>query len=78
MDVNGKEMHNLYKFLKRYSPLFSHKLGRSRRINDFYDKFLTDRYGEVKKFYGPQTDYAVIEQDLKKLLEEKFYEKKYQ
>jgi glutathione peroxidase-family protein len=53
IDVNGKEMHNLYKFLKRFSPLFVHKLGRAKRINDYYDKFLTNRFGEVKHFYGP-------------------------
>lgn len=70
-------MHNLYKFLKRFSPLFIHKLGRARRIDDYYDKFITNRFGEVKHFYGPKTEYAIIEQDIKKLLEEAFYEKKY-
>jgi glutathione peroxidase-family protein len=77
LDVNGKEMHNLYKFLKRQSPLFIHKYGRARRINEYYNKFLTDRYGEVKHYYGPKTEYAVIEADIRRLLEEKFYEKKY-
>jgi glutathione peroxidase-family protein len=78
LDVNGKEMSNLYKFLKRYSPLFVHKYGKSRRINDYYFKFLCNRYGEVKHFYGPNVEYAMIEADIKKLLEEQFYEKKYQ
>ena len=32
MDVNGNEMHNLYRFLKRNSPLFIPKYGRSTRI----------------------------------------------
>jgi glutathione peroxidase-family protein len=77
MDVNGSGMHNLYKFLKRYSPLFVHKYGRSRHINDYYHKFLTNRYGEVKYYYGPQTEYAMIEQDIKRLLTEKFFEQKY-
>ena len=61
LDVNGKEMHNLYRFLKRGSPLFVPRYGRARRINEHYTKFLCDRYGEVKHQYGPQTDYAVIE-----------------
>lgn len=78
LDVNGKEMHNLYRFLKRNSPLFVHRYGRARRINEFYDKFVTNRYGEVKHYYGPQTEYAVIEADIRKLLEEKFIEQKYQ
>jgi glutathione peroxidase-family protein len=78
LDVNGKEMHNLYRFLKRTSPLFVHRYGRARRITDYYDKFVTNRYGEVKYYYGPRTEYAVIEADIRKLLEEKFIEQKYQ
>lgn len=70
-------MHNLYKFLKRESPLFVHRYGRARRINDYYTKFLTNRYGEVKHQYGPNVEYAVIEADIRKLLEEAFYEKRY-
>jgi glutathione peroxidase-family protein len=70
LDVNGKEMHNLYRFFKRNSSLFVHRYGRARRINEFYDKFLTNRYGEVKFYYGPRTEYAVIEADIRKLLEE--------
>ena len=77
MDVNGKEMHNLYRFLKRGSPLFVHRYGRSKRINEYYSKFLCNRYGEVKHYYGPQVEYAVIESDIRKLLEEKFYEQRY-
>ena len=61
MDVNGKEMHNLYRFLKRNSSLFVHRYGRARRINEYYDKFLCDRYGEVKHQYSPHVEYAVIE-----------------
>lgn len=77
LDVNGKEMHNLYRYLKRNSPLFIHRYGRSRKIDDHYSKFLCDRYGEVKHYYAPQVEYAVIEADIKRLLEEKFYEPKY-
>lgn len=53
MDVNGREMHNLYKFLKRQSPLFIHRYAGSRRIADYYTKFLCNRYGEVKHYYQP-------------------------
>jgi glutathione peroxidase-family protein len=77
LDVNGKEMHNLYRFLKRNSSLFVHRYGRSRRITEHYSKFLCNRYGEVKHYYAPQTEFAVIEADLKRLLEEKFYEQRY-
>lgn len=77
LDVNGKEMHNLYRFLKRNSPLFVNKFGLSRRIDEHYSKFLCNRYGEVKHQYSAGIEYAVIEADIKRLLEEKFYEKKY-
>ena len=77
MDVNGREMHNLYRFVKRQSSLFMPKIGRSRRIDDYYSKFLCNRYGEVKHYYPPQTEYAIIEADIKRLLEEKFYAEKY-
>jgi|LauGreDrversion4_2_1035121.scaffolds.fasta_scaffold1039295_1 glutathione peroxidase len=77
MDVNGSEMHNLYRFLKRNSPLFVHRYGKSRRINEYYTKFLCNRYGEVKHYYTPHVEYAIIEADIKRLLEEKYYEKKY-
>ena len=70
LDVNGKEMHNLYRFLKRHSTLFVHRYGRARRIDEHYTKFLCNRYGEVKHQYPAQTEYAKIEADIKKLLEE--------
>jgi len=38
---------------------------------------LCNRYGEVKHFYHPAVEYAVIEADIKKLLEEKFLEERY-
>ena len=52
VDVNGKEMCDLYKFLKRQSPgLFNKKFGMAARINEHYTKFLCNRYGEVKHMY---------------------------
>ena len=38
MDINGNEMDNLYKFLKRNSALFSPKFGRAYRIKESYAK----------------------------------------
>ena len=75
MDFNGNEMHNLYRFLKRNSPLFVPAYGRAIRINEYYTKvciitfynlitpmqFLCDRYGRVKHFYDPNVEIAVIE-----------------
>lgn len=82
-------MHNLYRFLKRNSVLFSPKLGKAHRIKESNAKvffilfnlnflqFLCNRYGEVKHFYNPGVEFAVIETDVRKLLEEQFNESRY-
>ena len=46
--------------------------GRSMRVKEHNAKFLCNRYGEVKHFYSPQVEHAVIEGDIKKLLEQEF------
>jgi glutathione peroxidase-family protein len=68
VDVNGKEMSNLFKFLKRNSPLFIYKAGRAVPIKEHYTKFLLDRYGVVKHYYPSQTEMAKIEADIKTLI----------
>lgn len=37
-------------------------------IYDYNCKFLFDRYGEVRHYYTPKTELAVIEADIKELL----------
>lgn len=68
-------MHNLYKFLKRNSPLFIPRYGRANRIYDHNTKFLTDKYGKVRYYYGARVELSVIESDIHKLLEERYSEK---
>ena len=74
MDVNGKEMDNLYKFLKRQSPLFTPAYGKASHIKQHYSKFLCNKYGEVKHYYEPSVEIAIIEADIRKLLDEEFFE----
>lgn len=50
--------------------------GRSIRVKEHYEKFLCNRYGEVKHYYSPQVEMAVIEGDIKTLLEEEFDKEK--
>jgi hypothetical protein len=38
---------------------------------------LCNRYGEVKYYYRPEEDYAKIEEDIKRLLTERFVQEKY-
>ena len=52
MDVNGSEIHDLFKFLKRNTPeLFVPRFGMAKRIYDYNTKFLLNRNGEVKYYY---------------------------
>ena len=72
MDVNGKEMHDLFKFMKRHTQFFVPRYAMATRIYDYNTKFLCNRYGEVKHYYPPSTDLAVIEQDIAKLIKEEY------
>jgi glutathione peroxidase-family protein len=63
-------MSTLFRFLKRNSPLFEAKYGAARRINEHYNKFLLDRYGIVKHYYTGNTEFAVIEADIRRLISE--------
>lgn len=47
-------------------------------IKEHNSKFLTDRYGLVRKYYAPQVETAVIEADIKKLLIEEFNASKFE
>ena len=70
-------MDNLYKFLKRQSPLFVPAYGKASYIKHHYTKFLCNKYGEVKHQYEPSIEIAVIEADIRKLLDEEFFEEKF-
>ena len=42
-----------------------------------FEKFLCNRYGEVKHFYAPEVEFAVIESDIRRLLDEEFMEEEF-
>ena len=71
-------MHDLYRVLKRQSDLFIYRYGMAPHLKEHNSKFLTNKYGEVKHYYSPQVEFAVIEADIKKLVAEEFYEAKFQ
>lgn len=78
VDLNGPEMHMLFRFLKRNTPkLFVPRYGMAAHIYEHHSKFLCNRYGQVKHYYPPSTELAVIENDIKDLIAEKYVEKKY-
>jgi glutathione peroxidase-family protein len=78
MDINGNEMHDLYKYLKRESPLFVAKKAKSERIREPFGKFLCDRYGRVRKYFPHDAGLERIIGDLDEILEGEFDAKEYE
>jgi glutathione peroxidase len=64
VDVNGKDTHELYKFLKKEQK----GLLGSEKIKWNFTKFLIDKSGNVVKRYAPQTKPLSIEKDIKNLI----------
>ena len=75
--MNGMAMHDLYKVLKRQSKLFIWRYGMAMHIKEHNSKFLANKYGEVKHFYSPQVEMAVIEGDIKNLIAQDFDEARF-
>ena len=63
-------MHDVFRFMKRNSSLFVPRYGMAMHIYDYHSKFILNRYGQVKHFYGSNVEWPVIEADIKKLLDE--------
>jgi len=66
IEVNGKNTHPLYLFLKKEDP----KKPVNTDIKWNFTKFLIDRNGQVKRRYPPSTTPEELESDVMKLLEE--------
>ncbi|MFC0557448.1 glutathione peroxidase [Halalkalibacter alkalisediminis] len=62
INVNGKDAHPLYKYLKK-----AKKGILSSEIKWNFTKFLVDQNGQVVERYGPNVEPAKIEADIKKL-----------
>ena len=75
--MNGKEMAPLYMYLKRNSTLFNASMARAFHIKENYSKFVLDRYGQVQHYYSGATEFAVIEADIKRLIQDEFDQKKF-
>jgi glutathione peroxidase len=64
IEVNGKNAHPLFDFLKSEAP----GLLGSKGIKWNFTKFLVNKKGEVVKRYAPTTKPEAIESDIKNLL----------
>jgi glutathione peroxidase len=67
IDVNGKNAHPLYKFLKAAQP----GILDSEKIKWNFTKFLINREGKPVNRYSPQTKPEELRSDIEKLLAEK-------
>ncbi|MXV39314.1 redoxin domain-containing protein [Flavobacteriaceae bacterium Ap0902] len=63
IDVNGKDTHPVFEYLKDQLGGFLVK-----NIKWNFTKFLVDRHGKPYKRYAPYTQPSVLEDDIKKLL----------
>ena len=76
--MNGPEMCELYKFLKRNTrDFFIPRYGMATHIYDYHEKFLCNRYGALEKHYPPSAEYAIIERDIAELLKVMYNEEKF-
>lgn len=63
IDVNGKNEHPLYKYLKDNCPVDTGK-----KIKWNFTKFLVDREGNIVNRFGPSVKPNTFEEEIKKLL----------
>ncbi len=63
IDVNGKNEHPLYKYLKDNCPVDTGK-----KIKWNFTKFLVDREGNVINRFGPSAKPSSFEEEIKKVL----------
>jgi glutathione peroxidase len=70
VDVNGREAHSLYRFLKSQKPGSLGFLGMSR-IRWNFTKFLVDREGNVAARFGPSVAPKSLAGTIENLLERK-------
>lgn len=68
MEINGKNTHPLYRFLRTNSTLYNPTKKDCARVGSDFTKFLVDKYGNVVKVYPPGTNTKALEEDIETLL----------
>ena len=69
-EVNGKECHDVWKYLRVNSVLYDAKKKRAKEIPWNFAKFLMDKDGHVIKYYNPRIDPVGMIGDIQDLLKE--------
>jgi len=68
LDVNGRETHPIYHFLKRFSILFKQYKNEAMPIPWNFSKFLVDKSGKVITFQGPKSSALDLEPAIREQL----------
>lgn len=65
LDVNGKNTHPMFHFLKRYSTLYRPRRGKAMPIPWNYGKFVVGPAGDVIAFAGPTASPLSLEEKIR-------------
>ena len=66
--MNGKNTHELYKYLRTYSSLYDEKKKVSREIPWNYTKFLVSGDGKKVRYFNPREDPVKLKPFIDKFL----------
>mmetsp|Transcript_22009 Transcript_22009/g.24449 ORF Transcript_22009/g.24449 Transcript_22009/m.24449 type:complete len:122 (-) Transcript_22009:160-525(-) len=69
IDVNGPNTHEVFKFCRRYSPLYDENSDTVKNIPWNFTKFLIDGNGKVVGYYPPKEDPEKLRPKIEELLE---------
>ena len=69
VDVNGEETHEVFKYVRRYSPLYDYKTKQIRSVPWNFTKFLINTEGKVVGYFSPADKKNVIEAKIQTILD---------
>ena len=75
LNVNGKQTHKVYNYLRLNSSLHDPKTGKTAEIPWNFAKFLLNDKGEVVGYWGPKTDPEALRDDIMLLIDPNYKEK---
>ena len=69
IDVNGDNTHEVYRFLRRHSPLYDPKTNTVQNIPWNFTKFLVNSDGQVVEYYSPKEKPEVCVPKIEEMIE---------
>ena len=68
IDVNGEDSHEVFRYLRRNSPLYDEKSDTVKNIPWNFSKFLVDSKGQVVEYYTPKQNPEVCIPKIEEML----------